>query len=192
LNMDSITRIAFELLMALNINYSEDLHRKPFNHEELFCLAQNVYFEARSESMQGKIAVASVVKNRVKDDKFPKTYCGVVKQGAHKESWKTKGVAGVEDKDRIYIPRKNRCQFSWYCDGFPDVIWIQYKDGTPIEANKTAWRDSVNVALIVMSGEAKDNTSGATYYYAHNQTYPDWAVEFTNLKVIGNHTFMKR
>ena len=72
-SMDSVTRIAFELLVALNIGYSADLHRKPVNNDELFCLAQNVYFEARAESMQGKIAVASVVKNRIKDPKFPKT-----------------------------------------------------------------------------------------------------------------------
>ena len=44
-SMDSITRVAFELLIALNIGYSADLHRKPVNNDELFCLAQNVYFE---------------------------------------------------------------------------------------------------------------------------------------------------
>lgn len=191
-SMDSITRVAFELLIALNINYSEDLHRKPFNHDELFCLAQNVYFEARAESMQGKIAVASVVKNRIKDPKFPKTYCGVIRDGKHYESWKTKGVADVEVKDRIYIPRKNQCQFSWYCDGIKDIIWIQLKDGTPIEHNKASWRDAVNVALMVMSGQVKDNTGGATYYYAHNQVYPNWAGAFTSTEVIGNHTFLKR
>jgi spore germination cell wall hydrolase CwlJ-like protein len=66
------------------------------------------------------------------------------------------------------------------------------KDGTPIEHNKTSWRDSVNGALMVMSGQARDNTGGATYYYAHNQVYPDWADKFTKIDVIGNHTFMKR
>ena len=95
-------------------------------------------------------------------------------------------------QDRIYIPRKNQCQFSWYCDGIKDIIWIQMKDGTPIEHNKTSWRDAVNVALMVMSGQARDNTGGATYYYAHNQVYPDWANQFTKVEVIGNHTFLKR
>jgi len=191
-SMDSITRVAFELLVALNISYAADMNKRPMNNDELFCLAKNIYFEARAESMQGKIAVASVVKNRIKDDKFPKTYCGVIKEGRHVESWKTKGVAGVPDKDRIFVPRKNQCQFSWYCDGLKDIIWIQLKDGTPIEHNKTSWRDAVNVALMVITGEVRDNTGGALFYYAHNQVYPDWANDFTNTRVIGNHTFMKR
>ena len=191
-SMDSITRVAFELLVALNISYAADMNKRPVNNDELFCLAKNIYFEARAESMQGKIAVASVVKNRIKDDKFPKTYCGVIKEGRHVESWKTRGVAGVPDKDRIFVPRKNQCQFSWYCDGLKDIIWIQLKDGTPIEHNKTSWRDAVNVALMVITGEVRDNTGGALFYYAHNQVYPDWANDFTNTRVIGNHTFMKR
>ncbi len=191
-SMDSITRVAFELMVALNISYAADMNKRPVNNDELFCLAKNIYFEARAESMQGKIAVASVVKNRIKDDKFPKTYCGVIKEGRHVESWKTRGVAGVPDKDRIFVPRKNQCQFSWYCDGLKDIIWIQLKDGTPIEHNKTSWRDAVNVALMVITGEVRDNTGGALFYYAHNQVYPDWANDFTNTRVIGNHTFMKR
>jgi len=191
-SMDSITRVAFELLISLNIGYSADQHRKPVNHDELFCLAQNVYFEARAESMQGKIAVASVVKNRIKDPKFPKTYCGVIRDGKHYESWKTKGVKDMEYQHRVFIPRKNQCQFSWYCDGMKDVIWIQLKDGTPVEHNKTSWRDAVNVALMVMGGQVRDNTGGATYYYAHNQVYPGWAGAFTSTEVIGNHTFLKR
>ena len=191
-SMDSITRVAFELLVALNISYAADTNKRPVNNDELFCLAKNIYFEARAESMQGKVAVASVVKNRVKDEKFPKTYCGVIQDGKHYESWKTRGIQDIQPKDRIFVPRKNQCQFSWYCDGLKDIIWIQLKDGTPIEHNKTSWRDSVNVALMVITGEVRDNTGGALYYYAHNQVYPDWANTFTNTKVIGNHTFMKR
>lgn len=190
-SMDSITRAAFELLVALNIGYSADTGRRPVDHNELFCLAKNVYFEARAESMQGKIAVASVVKNRVKDPKFPKTYCDVVRDGRHYESWKTRHKA-VPHNERVFVPRRNQCQFSWYCDGVKDIIWIQLKDGRSIEPNKTSWRDSVNVALMVITGEVRDNTGGAKYYYAHNLVYPHWASQFTNTKVVGNHTFMKQ
>ena len=63
------------------------------------CLARAVYFEARSESELGQLAVAKVILNRVKDPAFPKTICGVVYQGAH---------------------RNNSCQFSFACDGSPD------------------------------------------------------------------------
>lgn len=71
-------------------------------HEELTCLAKNIYFEARSEPLEGKLAVAHVVMNRVASQYFPETVCGVVQDG-------TEEVL-------------NRCQFSWYCDGKPDEI----------------------------------------------------------------------
>ena len=74
---------------------------------ELRCLAENIYFEARAESMKGKIAVGNVTRNRLESKKFPNTYCGVIKQG--------------------YRPGKRNCQFSWFCDGKPDTIWVAYE-----------------------------------------------------------------
>lgn len=68
----------------------------------LHCLAYNIYFEARSESETGKYAVAHVTRNRVLSDRFPDTYCDVVKQG--------------------YVRGRNDCHFSWYCDGKSDKI----------------------------------------------------------------------
>jgi spore germination cell wall hydrolase CwlJ-like protein len=69
-------------------------------NEEFRCLAQNVYWEARSEPELGKIAVAKVTLNRVASGGFPSTICGVVRQGGSKV--------------------RSRCQFSWYCDGKSD------------------------------------------------------------------------
>jgi len=66
----------------------------------LTCLALNVYYEARSEPMDGQYAVAHVVLNRVANDAFPDDACKVVKQGYHKG--------------------RHKCQFSWYCDGKSD------------------------------------------------------------------------
>ena len=49
--------------------------------EAIVCLALNVYYEARSQSVVEQIAVAQVVINRVNDDRYPDTVCKVVKQG---------------------------------------------------------------------------------------------------------------
>jgi hypothetical protein len=68
---------------------------------EIICLAQNIYFEARSESEQGQLAVGYVVMNRVAHKHYPNSICGVVKQGGEK--------------------RRFRCQFSWWCDGRSDL-----------------------------------------------------------------------
>ena len=65
--------------------------------DEVTCLAQNIYWEARNQSIQGMYAVADVTLNRVKDKRWPSTVCEVVKQ------------------------RRRSRQFSWYCDGKPDT-----------------------------------------------------------------------
>jgi spore germination cell wall hydrolase CwlJ-like protein len=72
----------------------------PGESEEIECLAQNIYFEARSESEQGQLAVGHVVMNRVASKNYPNSICSVVKQGGER--------------------RRYRCQFSWWCDGRSD------------------------------------------------------------------------
>ena len=81
------------------------------------CLAMNVYHEAKNQPFEGQVAVAQVVINRVRDERFPNTICEVVEQGPTYESWKTRNDASLSEKERVYWPVKNRCQFSWYCDG---------------------------------------------------------------------------
>ncbi len=162
--------------------------------DEVVCLAENIYFEARAESEVGKAAVGNTTKNRVLHTNWPNTYCEVVKQGPVRESWKTRGK-DVKDEDRVYWPIKHRCQFSWYCDGKKDVIWANYeKTGQTIEGNARAWRDSVELAIYI-TGFGKltidDNTHGALYYYNHNLVYPHWADAMILIGVEGNHTFMK-
>mgnify|MGYP000894812012 CR=1 FL=1 len=48
--------------------------------EETRCLASAVFFEARSESLSGQLAVAHVVINRARSGRFARSLCGVVKQ----------------------------------------------------------------------------------------------------------------
>jgi spore germination cell wall hydrolase CwlJ-like protein len=48
--------------------------------EQLRCLATAIYFEARSEPLEGQLAVAQVVRNRTRSGRFPSSLCGVVYQ----------------------------------------------------------------------------------------------------------------
>lgn len=66
-----------------------------FTDEDRVCMAKNIYFEARNESVHGQIAIALVTLQRVKDPRYPNTVCGVV----------------YDNK-----------QFSWYWDGLSDRI----------------------------------------------------------------------
>jgi spore germination cell wall hydrolase CwlJ-like protein len=47
---------------------------------ELECLAVGIYFEAKSESLQGQLAVGHVIANRAESGRFPSSYCGVLFQ----------------------------------------------------------------------------------------------------------------
>jgi spore germination cell wall hydrolase CwlJ-like protein len=67
---------------------------------ELTCLAEAVYFEARGEPDSGQRAVAQVVVNRAGSGAYPRSICGVVYQNQH---------------------RRNACQFSFACDGMPET-----------------------------------------------------------------------
>ena len=75
--------------------------RRSSRIEELVCLADVMYFEARGEGFAGRHAVAMTVLNRVRSKRFPDTICSVVKQG----------------KGELH-----KCQFSYYCDGHPERI----------------------------------------------------------------------
>lgn len=154
---------------------------------EAECIAKNMYFEARNQSLRGMIAVGHVTMNRVADERFPNSACKVVYQAQHSKWW-------LETHGKWH-PLKNRCQFSWYCDGAKDIIWAnKEKTGETIRANARAWRASVEVAIWTLgygSYRVNDNTGGAVFYYAHNLVDPVWAGEKQLTVVIGNHTFMK-
>ena len=47
--------------------------------QQVKCLAENIYYESRGESLQGQIAVAKVTLTRL-DEGYARTVCGVVKQ----------------------------------------------------------------------------------------------------------------
>ena len=81
--------------------------------DESYCLAENVYHEARNQPKVGQMAVMSVTLNRVNDPRYPNTICGVTKQGPTRPSWQD---------ETVMIPIKHKCQFSWYCDGKSDRI----------------------------------------------------------------------
>ena len=63
-------------------NYTSNKPASGFVARELDCLARNIYFEARGESIQGQKAVANVTLNRVISKHYPSTVCGVVYQNA--------------------------------------------------------------------------------------------------------------
>lgn len=68
-------------------------------NKDIYLMAQVVHAESRGEPYEGKVAVASVILNRVKNPSFPKSIVGVVKQ-PYAFSCVRKGVININpDKD---------------------------------------------------------------------------------------------
>lgn len=87
---------------------------------ELDCLAQNIYFEARNQSLSGKLSVANVTKNRVKSNLYPDTYCEVVwqpKQFSWTHDGKSDRMTDKKARDHAY-------QVAWF------FLTYEYSDRT--------------------------------------------------------------
>ena len=140
-----------------------------FELEKLFpqvqCMALNVYYEARGSNLADQAAVADVVMNRVNDTRYPDTVCSVVKQGL---------------KDSNGNMRRNKCQFSWYCDGKHDRPQDQDRWA---EAQLIAWN-------MVEDNKYRGITEGATHYHA-DYVEPRWASTLQLVGRIGAHIFYR-
>ncbi len=126
------------------------------------CMARAVYFEARSESRQGQLAVATVILNRTRSLHYPSSICGVVYQGAS---------------------RLNSCQFSFACDGKPDFpqhdrAWETAREITALALadDRTTGDDQMQIVAT------------ATHYHA-DYVRPRWSRSLHRLTKIGRHIF---
>lgn len=129
------------------------------SQKQHWCLATAIYFEARGENYRGQVAVAQVVRNRVKHRAYPNSICSVVFQN---QSW------------------KNRCQFSFACDGIPERI-----------KEKKAWKQAEEIATKVINGDIYlAEVANATHYHA-NYVRPKWAPKLRKLTKIGVHIFYR-
>jgi spore germination cell wall hydrolase CwlJ-like protein len=123
------------------------------------CLANAVYFEARGESVRGQIAVAQVVMNRVFSPFYPNDVCGVVYQNSH---------------------RHLACQFTFACDGIPDVV-----------TEPDAWARAYHIAHDMLGGKLwMPEVAKATHYHAY-WVHPDWVNEMKKIYKLGVHTFYR-
>ena len=123
------------------------------------CLAEAVYFEARGEAIRGQIAVAQVVMNRVFSGYYPKTVCGVVYQNAN---------------------RHLACQFTFACDGIPDVV-----------TEPDMWDRARRIAKATLDGRLWLPEVGKSTHYHAYWVHPSWVHEMKKMYRTGVHTFYR-
>ncbi|MCV6596952.1 MAG: cell wall hydrolase [Mangrovicoccus sp.] len=132
---------------------------EPRGGDAWYCLAEAIYFEARGESVRGQFAVAEVILNRVESRRYPNSVCGVVNQGTG---------------------RKFACQFTYTCDGIPEVV-----------RNQRAWAQVGRVAQASLDGAPRELTGGATHYHTR-AVNPYWARVFPRTITIDTHHFYRQ
>lgn len=130
-----------------------------FSEREQQCLAAGIYFEARGEPVRGQAAVAQVILNRVRNPAYPNTICGVVYQN---KDW------------------RNRCQFSFACDGIKDRV-----------ASPAHFRLAQEVAFAVTAGKIWLEEVGTSTHYHATYVNPRWAKAMERMKKIGRHIFYR-
>jgi N-acetylmuramoyl-L-alanine amidase len=128
---------------------------------DLQCLAENVYFEARGESLDGQYAVAEVTLNRTRAENFPHTICGVV----HEMRW---------DPNR----RRHVADFSW-----TELGALSPDDGP-------AWKRAMAVATAAYDDVHDPVVPGALFYHSRS-VRPGWARTRKAIATIGNHVFYR-
>ena len=105
--------------------------------------------------MRGQIAVAQVVMNRVFSGFYPNDVCGVVYQNAH---------------------RHLACQFTFACDGIPDVV-----------TDQESWSRAQRIARETLDGKLwLPEIAKSTHYHA-SYVYPYWVRAMRKNAKIGLH-----
>ena len=162
---EEVQLLAEEMASELAVEQAAIVAKQAEEVMQIQCLATNIYYEVMASSLADAIAVTDVVLNRVDHEKYPNTPCEVVHQSY------------LNDKGE---PLRDKCQFSWYCDGKADE-----------PQNEEAWERSVNHAVTMYTTSAwRGLTEGSTHYHA---TYvsPSWAKAFTKITQIGLHIFYR-
>ena len=133
--------------------------------KEIGCLARNVYYEARGESLQGQKAVALVTLNRVENPMFPNTICKVVNE--------RKVVKGV-----------TKCQFSWRCQGHANPKKAVRQSHESYQAAITAILDYDSLTETLVTAD--------TLFFHAKHVRPFWRKVKQRLAQIDNHIFYEQ
>jgi spore germination cell wall hydrolase CwlJ-like protein len=159
--------------------------------KDIDCLARNIYYEAGSESEEGKVAVAMVTINRVRDGRFGKTICSVVDQRTKtvrsREVTTTRMVqtgwfgspTPVKEKTTV-VQNVEVCQFSWRC------MFVH----KPKDVDER-WVESRRVAEELLGGNYvnwQNKYSRALYFHA-TAVRPVWARQKQYVSRVGGHLF---
>jgi len=182
----NLIKLAIILLLVIAVYVDYSYNQKPqettvpeqtatvvtqkVDNKQLQCLADNIYYEAGGEPLEGKAAVARVVLNRVNHGGFAATPCKVVYQ--------TNTVKQTNEDDETFWVKV--CQFSWVCEG----------KGNP-NRNTHRYQSSLQVAKDVLLYDKYKDILPKTVLFFHNTSVTNhWPHKV--VAKIGNHIFYEK
>lgn len=135
---------------------------KQVSNRDLRCLADNIYYEAANQPLDGRMAVAFVTMNRLMDVDYPNSVCSVV----------------YEKRHPIY------CQFSWVCERptrFEPKAWQEALTiaRVVVEEYQTGYH------------KLSDPSHGALFFHT-TEVSPKWKTAFTQTAQIADHIFYRK
>lgn len=162
----------------------------PFlSDRDVDCLARNIFYEAGSESTEGKVAVGMVTINRANDPRYPQNVCGVVGQKTILTVPQTTTRVKTIKQDFLSPPtqvvetqttwvQKAVCQFSWTCGRVPSP-----------KADDPRWIESKAVAETIAQGGYPDLQVkyGQAMHFHAVYVKPGWKLK--RVAQTGNHIF---
>ena len=140
---------------------------------ERLALGLTLYGEARGEPLDGQLAVASVIANRVRDGRWGHTFAAVVSARLQFSCWNT------DDANRALLAR------------------LLEQLATPVGAaalqSDTALQRCLWIADGVLAGVLPSTVKAATHYYAVSiRDTPRWARSGQLVGRVGHHLFFER
>jgi len=164
----------------------------PFlSQQDVECLARNIFYEAGSEPIEGKVAVGMVTINRTQDERYPQDVCGVVRQRTVvtvpqqvtqiktvKDNWLAPPRRVVETQTKLV--QKSIYQFSWVGQRN-----IRIREDDP------RWIESRAVAEELARGgyENWQEKYGEAMNFHAVYVHPGWKLK--RIGRVGNHIFYK-
>lgn len=129
--------------------------------EQFNCIVQALFHEARGEPIEGILAVASVIHNRVNSSRYPNDYCSVIHQ---------------------------RMQFSYVHERQARGLSLQPQ---PKAVEQAVYQQIQDIAMQMLTQTFEPVLESDVLWYAHSRVNNYWTRVKQKVDQIGNHVFYK-
>ena len=129
--------------------------------EQFNCVVQALFHEARGEPLEGILAVASVIHNRVNSSRYPNDHCSVIHQ---------------------------RMQFSYVHERQARGLSLQPQ---PKAVEQAVYQQIQDIAMQMLTQTFEPVLESDVLWYAHSRVNNYWTRVKQKVDQIGNHVFYK-